>query len=110
MLRRSRRERPSPYAARKSQLEGFFEDDLDQRFQLEDRHDKGGQASVYRIKYTIPKSHGSMSRLLVLKLATADRGSDVKGIRTEKDMLSVCVELCNDMLTPCCDCAFMDQN
>lgn len=93
---------------RKQQSQGFFEDDLEQRFHLEDRHDKGGQASVYRVKYTAPGGH--VSRLLVLKLATADRGSDVQGIRTERDMLRVCVEIYNYSLIPWCDFPSMDQN
>ncbi|KAK7754944.1 hypothetical protein SLS62_003028 [Diatrype stigma] len=89
MSRRRLRPKAStnPYERRKKTLQSYFEGDSQSRFHLEDRHDQGGQASVYRVKYVTPGRGGSIPKLLVLKLANPDSGSDIAGVRRERDVL-----------------------
>ncbi|RYP73351.1 hypothetical protein DL770_007801 [Monosporascus sp. CRB-9-2] len=88
MSRRLRpRARISPYVLRKKRLEKYFEGDAEKRFQLENRHGKGGQASVYKVKYTRPGYRSAIPRFLVLKLADPEKKSDVEGLRKEKAIL-----------------------
>ncbi|RYP66623.1 hypothetical protein DL771_007692 [Monosporascus sp. 5C6A] len=79
--------RVSPYVLRKKRLETYFERDAEKRFQLESRHGQGGQASVYKVKYTRPGCGSATPRFLVLKLADPEKKSDVEGLRKEKAIL-----------------------
>ncbi|RYP10776.1 hypothetical protein DL765_007987 [Monosporascus sp. GIB2] len=81
------RTRVSPYVLRKKRLETYFEGDTEKRFQLENRHGQGGQASVYKVKYTRPGCGNAIPRFLVLKLADPEKKSDVEGLRREKAIL-----------------------
>ncbi|KAI1390340.1 kinase-like domain-containing protein [Hypoxylon trugodes] len=68
-------------------IRSFFESDLKQRFYLEKFHAKGGQGGVYKVKYVSSSVKASNQRLLVLKIADPQRGSDVEGLRREAIIL-----------------------
>ncbi|RYP04276.1 hypothetical protein DL764_004539 [Monosporascus ibericus] len=83
------RTRVSPYVLRKKRLETYFEGDAEKRFQLEDHHGQGGQASVYKVKYTRLGCSSATPRFLVLKLADPEKKSDVEGLKKEKAILQL---------------------
>lgn len=84
--------RKDPASQRRKQLEKYFEGDSEGRFHLEQPHGRGGQASVWKIKYVEPGSSGARAqgeRFLVVKLADPARGSDVEGVTIERAVLEV---------------------
>ncbi|KAI0126387.1 hypothetical protein BJ170DRAFT_723817 [Xylariales sp. AK1849] len=87
--RRSRRltEREHPATTRKRRLEEYFEHDRKKRFHLEGYHGKGGQASVFKIKYVRPGGDSDITRSLVVKLADPTTNADVEGLKRERDLL-----------------------
>ena len=53
------------------------------------------------MKYTLTGDQGPVSRFLVLKLATLDKGSDVTGLQLERDILQVRRKPCFEAQPTC---------
>ncbi|KAI1454256.1 kinase-like domain-containing protein [Annulohypoxylon moriforme] len=68
-------------------IKRYFDADPRRRFRLEGFHGRGGQGSVYKVKYVRPGTSSDTARALVLKIADPERSSDVQGLRREKEIL-----------------------
>ncbi|KAI1802413.1 kinase-like domain-containing protein [Daldinia bambusicola] len=78
----------SPQKSLRTRLNAFksFFDSSD-NFHFEGLYAKGGQGSIYRVKYTELKSGRPVCKRLVIKVADPIRGSDVEGLIQEKEIL-----------------------
>ncbi|KAI1205327.1 uncharacterized protein F4807DRAFT_288299 [Annulohypoxylon truncatum] len=70
-------------------LKRYFDADPQRKFRLEGLHGRGGQGSIYKVKFVAPGTNIESARALVVKIADPERGSDVAGLRREKDILMV---------------------
>ncbi|KAI1758779.1 kinase-like domain-containing protein [Hypoxylon sp. FL1150] len=84
--RRSTRVKKSSLQSRVATIETYFANDSEARFRLEGQIGKGGQGTIYKLKYLKPRA-GSLSRSLVVKIADPAKGSDVEGLAREKRIL-----------------------
>ncbi|OTA53665.1 hypothetical protein K449DRAFT_439863 [Hypoxylon sp. EC38] len=66
-------------------IQEYFESDENRTFTLEGYHDKGGQASVYKVNLRAPD--GTVQRSMVMKLADPQKNGDVAGLTREKAIL-----------------------
>jgi hypothetical protein len=90
--RRRLTRREDSVSQQKKQLDRYFQGDTEGRFQLEQPHGRGGQASIWKVKYVEPGSSSTLpqrERFLVVKLADPARRSDVEGITSERAILEV---------------------
>ncbi|KAI2465731.1 hypothetical protein F4781DRAFT_408091 [Annulohypoxylon bovei var. microspora] len=90
-------------------IKRYFDADPQRKFRLEGLQGRGGQGSIYKVKFVAPGTSIDTARALVVKIADPERGSDVEGLKKEKEILQAlrgckhivrCIVGPNDPLAP----------